>query len=86
MGSMGSMSYLSHSVSDGELAVTAGNHARAVNGGKAGKGLEGDKEARRRSMDGASPVMPKLRRSGTLPVFPRDDQVTPTKDSIPVSP
>jgi hypothetical protein len=47
---------------------------------------EASKEGRRRSIDGSSPApaVPKLRRSGTLPVFPKDEQVTPTRESIPV--
>ena len=55
-------------------------------GSRGSKGKDADREARRRSIDGSSPApsVPKLRRSGTLPVFQKDEQMTPTKDSIPV--
>lgn len=74
-----SMSSLAASASEGELDKVA-------NGGAGGGLSREERERRRRSME--SPLTrPGMRRSGTLPVFPRVEEVmTPTKGmDLPVS-
>jgi hypothetical protein len=73
-----SMSSLAGSASEGDLEKIASGHASTLS--------KEERERRRRSME--SPLTrPGMRRSGTLPVFPRmQEESTPSKDiDLPVS-